>query len=136
MSCAPAASRCSAATELRDNRRMTTADWRVRAVSPAQAVASVTSGARVFVHGAAATPSPLITALAARRDLERVTLYHMHTNGPAPFADPEHEGRFFSVSLFTGAPVRRAIDEGRADFVPIFLSDIPGLFAGGRLPLD
>jgi acyl-CoA hydrolase len=90
----------------------------------------------VFVHGAAATPTPLLDALVARRDLEGVTLYHMHTNGPAPFADPAHAGRFFSVSLFTGPPLRAAVDEGRADFVPIFLSDIPGLFSSGRVPLD
>ena len=106
------------------------------AISPEQAVAYVKSGASVFVHGAAATPTPLLEALAARTDLERVTLYHLHTNGPAPFAAAQHQGRFFSVSLFTGPPLRGAIDEGRADFVPIFLSDIPGLFTSGRLPLD
>jgi 4-hydroxybutyrate CoA-transferase len=99
-------------------------------------VAAVTSGARVFVHGAAATPGPLLDALAARRDLEGVTLYHLHTNGEAPFAAPEHAGRFFSVSLFTGGPLRTAVNEGRADFVPIFLSDIPALFSSGRVPLD
>jgi acyl-CoA hydrolase len=60
----------------------------------------------------------------------------MHTAGPAPFAEPDAEGRFFSVSLFTGQPVRKAIDEGRADFVPIFLSDIPTLFSTRRIPLD
>jgi acyl-CoA hydrolase len=107
-----------------------------QAISPAQAVGHVKSGASVFVHGAAATPTPLLEALAARTDLERVTLYHLHTNGPAPFAAAQHQGRFFSVSLFTGPPLRGAIDEGRADFVPIFLSDIPGLFTSGRLPLD
>jgi acyl-CoA hydrolase len=105
-------------------------------VSADDAVACVTSGAHVFVHGAAATPLPLLEALVRRTDLERVTLYHMHTNGPAPFAAPEHQGRFFSVSLFTGAPLRQAIEAGRADFVPIFLSDIPALFRTGRVPLD
>ena len=86
--------------------------------------------------GAAATPTPLLETLAARRDLEDVRLYHLHTMGLAPFATPEHVGRFRSVSLFTGAPLRAAIAEGRADFMPIFLSDIPGLFASGRVPLD
>jgi hypothetical protein len=47
-----------------------------------------------------------------------------------------HRGRFRSVSLFAGAPVREAIDRGEADFVPVFLSDIPGLFASGRIRLD
>jgi acyl-CoA hydrolase len=91
---------------------------------------------RVFVHGAAATPTPLLDALAARVDLEGVTLYHMHTNGPAPFAEPQHRGRFLSISLFTGQPLRTAINEGRADFMPIFLSDIPCLFSSRKVPLD
>jgi acyl-CoA hydrolase len=110
--------------------------WKNRASTASDVVKCIEHGMKVFVHGAAATPTPLIDALAARRDLENISLYHMHTSGPAPFADPEHEGRFFSVSLFTGAPVRKAIEEGRADFVPIFLSDIPTLFATRRIPLD
>jgi acyl-CoA hydrolase len=91
---------------------------------------------RVFIHGAAATPTPLMQALAARRDLEHVSLYHIHTNGPAPFAEPDQKGRFFSNSLFIGPPLRDAVNEGRADFIPIFLSDIPGLFLSGQIPLD
>ena len=90
----------------------------------------------IFVHGAAATPAPLIEALVRRRELADVSLYHLHTNGPAPFVDPEHQGRFRSVSLFAGPPVREAIDEGRADFIPVFLSDIPRLFLDGVIPLD
>ena len=89
---------------------------------------------RVFIHGAAATPTPLIDALATRTDLENVTVYHLHTAGPAPFAAPEQQGRFFSVSLFTGPPLRDAVDEGRADFMPVFLSDIPSLFESGLIP--
>jgi 4-hydroxybutyrate CoA-transferase len=111
-------------------------DWKARAVAPADAVACVKSGNNLFIHGAAATPTPLIDALAARRDLEGVRLWHLHTNGPAPFADPGREKEFRSVSLFTGAPLRAAIKEGRADFVPIFLSDIPGLFLTEQVPLD
>jgi acyl-CoA hydrolase len=105
-------------------------------VTADEAVACVRSGMRVFVHGAAATPTLLLEALARRRDLSDVTLYHLHTSGPAPFVDPEHQGRFRSVSLFAGPPVRPAIDRGDADFVPIFLSDIPSLFLTGRVPLD
>ena len=110
--------------------------WTPRAVSADAAVSHITSGMRVFIHGAAATPTPLVEALARRRDLENVTLYHLHTTGPAPFVEAAAEGRFFSVSLFTGAPVRDAIDQGRADFVPVFLSDIPTLFTTGAIPLD
>lgn len=111
-------------------------DWTKQAVSASDALACVTSGMRIFVQGAAATSTPLIEALAARRDLSDITLYHMHTEGPAPFAEPEQQGRFFSISLFTGRPLRKAIDEGRADFMPIFLSDIPRLFSTQQVPLD
>ncbi len=111
-------------------------NWRTRAVSPADVVSAVGSGSTLFLHGACATPSPLVEALCARRDLEGVRLFHLHTAGPAPFAEPGREREFRSVSLFTGAPLRRAVNEGRADFVPIFLSDIPALFTSGRVPLD
>ena len=111
-------------------------NWQSRAVSAAAAVAVARSGHNIFIHGAAATPTPLIEALAARRDLENVRLWHLHTNGAAPFAEPGREKEFRSVSLFTGAPLRAAVNEGRADFVPIFLSDIPGLFLSGQVALD
>jgi acyl-CoA hydrolase len=99
-------------------------------------VRHVRSGTNVFVHGACATPTPLLHALAARSDLEDVRLYHLHTAGDAPFAAPEQLGRLRSVSLFTGPALRRPIAEGRADFVPVFLSDIPALFESGQVPLD
>ena len=105
-------------------------------VSAADAVAHVRSGMRVFVHGAAATPTPLLEALCERSDLEDVTLYHLHTEGPAAFADPRQRGRLRSVSLFTGAALRGAVAEGRADFIPVFLSEIPALFRSRRIPLD
>lgn len=91
---------------------------------------------RLFVHGAAATPTPLVEALVRNESLSGIELYHLHTEGPAPFVNAEHRGRFLSVSLFAGPPVRRAIDEGAADFIPVFLSDIPALFLTGRIPLD
>jgi acyl-CoA hydrolase len=97
---------------------------------------AVKSGDRVFVHGAAATPTALLDALCARTDLEGVELYHLHTNGPAPFAEPSIAGRLHSNSLFVGPPLRKAVDEGRADFIPVFLSDIPDLFHSGAIPLD
>jgi acyl-CoA hydrolase len=111
-------------------------EWTHRAVSPADALAAVTNGMTVFVHGAAATPTPLLDALAARSDLEGISLYHLHTGGPAPFVAPQCRGRMRSVSVFAGPPVRDAIDHGDADFIPIFLSDIPSLFLSRQIPLD
>ena len=101
-----------------------------------EAISSLKSGMRVFVHGAAATPTPLLEALVRNTSLRDITLYHLHTTGPAPFVDPPHRERFRSVSLFAGPPVRRAIEEGAADFMPVFLSDIPMLFLTRRLELD
>lgn len=110
--------------------------WRELACSPDEAVAVVKSGDRVFIHGASATPTPLVEALARRTDLENVTLYHLHTAGRAAFAGPEHVGRFRSVSLFTGPELRAPVADGRADFIPVFLSEIPELFRSGAIPLD
>src|SRR5438105_1806011 len=110
-------------------------DWAKRAVAAADVVAHVQSGMTVFLHGAAATPTPLVKALAARSDLENVRLVHLHTEGPAPHVTPGKEAAFRAVSLFTGSPLREAVTEGRADFVPVFLSDVPRLFASGDLRL-
>lgn len=111
-------------------------DWQARAVTADEVVAPVRSGMHVFVHGAAATPTPLLEALVRRTDLEGVRLYHMHLDGPIPFAAPEYSDRFRSVSLFTGPALRGPVAEGRADFIPVFLSDIPALFTSGAIRLD
>ncbi len=111
-------------------------DWKAQAVSATDVMSVVRSGTNLFLHGACATPTPLIDALCARHDLSGVRLYHLHTAGPAPFAASDRGQEFRSVSLFTGAPLRHAIAEDRADFVPIFLSDIPGLFVSDVVPLD
>ena len=110
--------------------------WQSRAESAEAVVSRISSGMNVFIHGAAATPTPLLDALARRTDLEAVKLWHIHLEGPLAFAAPEQAHRFRSISLFTGAGLREPIAEGRADFVPIFLSDIPGLFTSGRVRLD
>src|SRR5262245_46505732 len=111
------------------------ADWQRRARSAEDVVSLVTSGARVFVHGAAATPTPLLDALSTRNDLDDVTLYHLHLAGPCAFVDRPTPG-VLSHSLFTGPALRRPVEEGRAEFIPVFLSDIPALFSSRRVPLD
>jgi acyl-CoA hydrolase len=110
--------------------------WSSRAQSVDELARRVRSGDKVFVHGAAATPTPLLEALARREDLEGVTLYHLHTQGPAPFVGPDQARRFRSVSLFAGPSTRAAIARGEADFMPVFLSDIPELFTSGAIQLD
>ena len=110
--------------------------WTDRASSPLDAVGHLRSGMNVFVHGAAATPTVLLQSMVERKDLEGVRLFHMHLNGPIPFVDANCRARFRSTSLFTGPALREPIAEGYADFMPVFLSDIPGLFTNRRIPLD
>ena len=111
-------------------------DWKNGAVSAGDALACVASGMKLFIQGAAATPTPLLDALCDLPRIEGVTVYHLHTEGASRFAEPAQAGRIFSVSLFTGPALRKPIEEGRADFMPVFLSDIPDLFRCGRVPLD
>ena len=67
--------------------------WTERATSPALAVAGIKSGHRIFIHGACATPTPLTDALAERKDVENVRVYHVHTAGPAAWIGPGQQGR-------------------------------------------
>lgn len=114
---------------------MNSLDWTQRAESPDAVIARIRSGDAVFVHGASATPSPLLHALAARTDLEGVRIYHLHLSGDGAQAVAA-ASHIASYSLFTGAPMRAPIAEGRAHFIPVFLSDIPRLFVSGAIPLD
>lgn len=101
------------------------------------AVARIRSNQRVFVHGMSAAPQTLIQALTARYEvLEGVEMIHLHTEGDAPYAAPECAKAFFTNCLFIGANVRSAVHEGRGDYVPVFLSEVPNLFRRRILPLD
>ncbi len=109
----------------------------MKLVSPAQAVAGIRSGDRIYLHCAAAVPSVLLDALVARApELERVGIVHLHVEGPGPHLAPEMAGHFRHRALFIGPNARAAVNEGRADYVPVFLSDVPHLFTSGALPLD
>lgn len=106
-------------------------------VSPAEAVRVVRNGDRVFVHGIAAPPQILLRALEARApELRNVEIVHMHTEGPAPYANPEFAESFRVNALFVGANLRSAVQAGRADYTPVFLSEVPLLFRSGRMPID
>ncbi len=108
--------------------RWTTAEEAVEVIRP---------GHRVFVHSIAAAPRRLIEAMTARgRELRGVEVVHVHTEGPAPYAAPELAGHFRVNALFVGANVRAAVQAGRADATPVFLSDVPQLFRDGTLALD
>jgi 4-hydroxybutyrate CoA-transferase len=106
-------------------------------VSADEAVASVRDGNTIFIQGGAATPTPLLAALAVRGpELTGVTTVGLHLDGPCPHLDPALAGHVRHRALFIGPNAREAVNDGRADYVPIFLSDIPHLFTRGILPLD
>jgi 4-hydroxybutyrate CoA-transferase len=109
----------------------------MRIVTAAEAVAGIRSGEQLYLQCAAATPSVLLDALVARApDLEGVSVVHLHCEGPGPHLAPEMAPHFRHRALFIGPNARAAVNEGRADFVPVFLSDVPRLFQSGMLPLD
>jgi 4-hydroxybutyrate CoA-transferase len=109
----------------------------MRIVSAAEAVAGIRSGEQLYLQCAAATPSVLLDALVARApELEGVSVVHLHCEGPGPHLAPEMAPHFRHRALFIGPNARAAVNEGRADFVPVFLSDVPRLFQSGMLPLD
>jgi 4-hydroxybutyrate CoA-transferase len=108
-----------------------------RVVSPSEAVESIGSGQQIYLHGAAATPSFLLDALVARgAELRDVGIIGLHIEGPGPHMAPEMAGHFRHRALFIGPNARRAVNDGRADYIPVFLSDIPQLFLRRLLPLD
>lgn len=109
----------------------------MRIVTPAEAVARIRSSQIVYVQCAAATPSVLLDALVARApELRNVQMIHLHTEGPGPHLAPEMAPHFRHRALFIGPNARAAVNEGRADFIPTFLSDVPVLFRRRVIPLD
>ena len=112
-------------------------EYQRKRMSAAQALEAVVSGARVWIQSGCGTPSVLVDALVARaHGLRDVEIVHMMTLGSAEYTRPEYAGHFRHRGLFLGPNVREAIAAGRADYTPIFLSEIEGLFENGTLPLD
>lgn len=102
-----------------------------------KALEIVRPGDNVYIQAAAGAPQKLIDALVARAPhLENVSIYHLHTEATAAYVNPEYKGIFEVFSLFIGSNVRKAIWEGRANFIPCFLSEVPILFRKGTIPLD
>jgi acyl-CoA hydrolase len=100
-------------------------------------VQSIKSNDRVFVHGVAASPQQLIRAMTSRhKELKNVEIVHLHTEGKAEYADAKYTGSFKVNNLFVGANLRSAVQEGRAGYIPVFLSEVPLLFKRDILPLD
>src|SRR3712207_9006440 len=116
-------------------------DWRAKyAAKRAEArdaVRVVRRGQKVFLGSGAALPQSLVGALAERApQLTDTEIYHIMTLGMAPYADARFTANFRHNAFFIGANTRAAIREGRADYTPVFLSEIPRLFRSRRIPLD
>lgn len=108
-----------------------------RFCTASQAVNHVSSNQRVFLHGGAATPNALVDALVEQASrLRNVELIHLHTSGPANYANPEFAKSFRVANLFVGHNMRNKLDGDRIDYLPCFLSEIPQLFRSGKRLLD
>jgi 4-hydroxybutyrate CoA-transferase len=102
-----------------------------------EALRCVESGMRVYIQPGCAEPETLVEALMRRGPMVHdVEIVHMMTMGCAPYVAPEMEGHFRHNAVFIGGNVRDAINCGRADYTPIYLSEIEGLFESGAMPID
>jgi 4-hydroxybutyrate CoA-transferase len=112
-------------------------DYKKKCCSSEEAVSVVKCNDRVYFSGNAATPFQLREALAQRKDeLQNVEISHVLLLGDDPLSKPGMEGHFRHNSLFVGPADRKAVNEGRADYIPVFLYEIPRLFYSGLLPVD
>lgn len=102
-----------------------------------EAVKLIKSNDRVFIHGVNAVPFKLVNAMVDRAsELRNVEIVHIHTEGEARYTEPEYKDSFFTNCFFVGANTRKAVNEGRGDYIPIFLSEVPGLIRRDILPID
>ena len=109
----------------------------MKLVSAAEAVKIINTRDRVFIQSVSAAPQTLIQAMTARaNELRGVEIYHLHTEGAAPYVAPEFSESFHTNALFVGANVRKAVNTGEADYIPAFLSEVPLLFRREILPID
>jgi 4-hydroxybutyrate CoA-transferase len=102
-----------------------------------EALSVLKSGDRVYIHQGCGEPEALVRAMVRRGpELLDVEVIHLATMGSADYTRPEFEGHFRHNAFFIGANVRQAVQEGRADYTPIFLFEIEELFRSGAMPLD
>jgi acyl-CoA hydrolase len=102
-----------------------------------EALKVLKSGDRVLLHQGCSEPEDLVAAMLRRApELRDVEVFHMATMGSADYALPQYQGVFRHAAAFIGANVRQAVQAGRADYIPIFLHEIEGLFRSGAVPID
>jgi len=116
-------------------------DWKERykdkIASPEKAVSVVKPGDKMFIGSGAAEPQVLVKALVEKANaLADTKIFHIMTLGVAPYTEPKFTDQFRHNAFFIGANTREAVAQGRADFTPVFLSEIPALFKSGRIQID
>ena len=112
-------------------------EYKKKLRTPDEALHCVQSGMRVYIQPGCAEPETLVEALIRRAPhVQDVEIVHMMTMGAAPYVAPEMAGHFRHNAVFIGGNVREAINEGRADYTPIYLSEIEELFESGAMPVD
>ncbi len=108
-------------------------------VSADEAVKAVKSGDHIHLSSVASTPRILVEALCRRGEageLQDVRIHHLHTEGPAPYTDPKYNGIFFHQAFFVGSNVRKSVQAGYSDYIPVFLNETQKLYRCGALPCD
>lgn len=112
-------------------------EYKMKLRTADEALRCVQSGLRVYIQPGCAEPETLVEALMRRApEVEDVEIVHMMTMGAAPYVAPAMAGHFRHNAMFIGGNVREAINDGRADYTPIYLSEIEELFEGGIMPID
>jgi acyl-CoA hydrolase len=112
-------------------------EYRRKVVDPQQAMQCIQSKMRVYIHPGCAEPETLVEALMARGPFVRnVEIVHLLTLGCADYISPHMEGHFRHNAIFIGNNVRQAVNEGRADYTPVFLSQVENLFESGQMTID
>jgi 4-hydroxybutyrate CoA-transferase len=112
-------------------------EYKKKLRTPDEGLRVVQSGMRVYIQPGCAEPETLVEALLRRGPyVEDVEIVHMMTMGAAPYVAPEMAGHFRHNAVFIGSNVRDAINDGRADYTPIYLSEIEELFESGAMPID
>ncbi len=112
-------------------------DYRRKVMQPNEAVQCIQSNMRVYIHPGCAEPETLVEALMARGPfVKNVEIVHLLTTGRADYIAPQMEGHFRHNAMFIGGNVRQAVNEGRADYTPVFLSQVEEMFENGQMPID
>jgi len=105
--------------------------------SALEAVSLIESGHNIYIHTAAAAPLILTEALCERAgELSDINIYQMHTEGKATYAEAQYADSFTVNAMFIGKNIRKAVQEGRANFIPSFLSEVPIMIRKGIIPVD